>query len=352
MPRWLSSGLSGMVAVAVVAVLASGASAAAALVAASTASVTGTTGTDSHPGRAKILIARADGSGMRILASGEISSVSPDDSRVAVTDYQEINHSFTNPKLEMFATSGGPATFTIRIDCPHVVWSPDSTKLACAASGSPGRLLLIDAATGSTTTLARGSFEAPSFSPDSTKLAYVQRAIASTVRVAGTLRTIDLATRSVTTLHRAATRPVWGPATIAFSTVVSRPRYDVLNVASIRPDGTGFRQITHLHARLMIFGVFPVAWSQDGTRLLGGVVGQDAWTARESYAIDPLHGGLRLIAHSVMPSALSRDGRYAIGQTGDPECCGFAHSNIVRVPWTGGTKHVLLRRAMVASFNG
>jgi hypothetical protein len=90
----------------------------------------------------------------------------------------------------------------------------------------------------------------------------------------------------------------------------------------------------------------------DGTRLLGGVVGQDAWTGRESYAIDPLHGGLRLIAHSVMPSALSRDGRYAIGQTGDPECCGFAHSNIVRVPWTGGTKHVLLPHAMVASFNG
>jgi hypothetical protein len=109
------------------------------------------------------------------------------------------------------------------------------------------------------------------------------------------------------------------------------PRYDVLNVALIQPDGTGFRQIR---------------------RLLGGVVGQDAWTARESYAIDPVRGGFRLIAHRVMPSALSRDGRYVIGQTGDPECCGYKYSNVVRVPWAGGKKRVLLRHAMLASFSG
>src|SRR6478735_8227197 len=116
MPRPLSSGSSWVVAVAVVAVLASGASAAPARVAAPIASVTGTTGVDSSPGKAKILIARSDGSGVRTLAGGEISSVSPDDSRVAVTDYQEVNHVFTNPKLEMFATSGGRPAFTISID--------------------------------------------------------------------------------------------------------------------------------------------------------------------------------------------------------------------------------------------
>jgi hypothetical protein len=146
---------------------------------------------------------------------------------------------------------------------------------------------------------------------------------------------------------------VWGPSAIAFSVVSSRPRYDVLNVALIQPDGSGLRQITHIHATLRIFAVFPVAFSSDGTRLLGGVYGQDAWTARESYAIDPIHGGFRLIAHAVMPSAFSKDGKYVIGQSGDPECCGYKYSNIVRVPWArGGKRRVLIRHAMVASYNG
>jgi hypothetical protein len=319
------------------------------------ASLTATTAKDGAPGKGRIVIARDDGSGRRILAAGESSSVSPDDSRVAVIDYQEVNRALVNPKLKLFAISGGRPSFTIAIGCSHLVWSPDSTKLACVESKyeSPARLVLVDAATGSTTTLARGFFDRPSFSPDSAKLVYVQQASGSAAHVAGTLKVIDLATRSVTAVRRAATRPVWGPTAIAFSTVVLRSRYSVLNVALIQPDGSGFRQITNLRPTLPRFGVFPVAWSADGTRLLGGIVGQDAWTARESYAIDPLRGGFRLIAHGVMPSALSRDGRNVIGQTGDPECCGYAHSNIVRVPWArGGKPHVLLRHAMVASFNG
>jgi hypothetical protein len=179
----------------------------------------------------------------------------------------------------------------------------------------------------------------------------------STAGLAGKLKVIDLATHSVTTLRGAAANPSWGPTEIAFSVFGSRAHlgrynFDVSNVAVIRPDGSGFRQLTHLRPIIYRFGVFPVAWSTDGTRLLGGIYGLDAWTTRESYAIDPVHGGFRLIAHRVMPSALSRDGRYVIGQTGDPECCGFKYSNIVRVPWSGGRKRVLLSHAMVASFNG
>src|SRR6266542_2072108 len=174
------------------------------------------------------------------------------------------------------------------------------------------------------------------------------------------LRLIDLATRAITTVRGSgAWAPVWGPRAIAFSTVKPRGRNYTFNVAVVQPDGSGFRQLTHFRPTTELYGPFPVAWSADGKRLLAGIAGLDAWTFRESYAIDPIRGGSRLIAHSVAPSAFSRDGRYVIGQTGDaetsglsrsnivrvPETSGLSRSNIVRVPWTGGKKSVLLRHA-------
>jgi hypothetical protein len=305
-----------------------------------------------HPGKARIVIANADGSGRRILADGEWSTISPDGARVAVTDWDEVNHAFVHPRFSVYASSGGAPSFTLATDCLGVVWSPDSKKLACSESSTPSRLVVIDAATGSTTTIATGYFDQASFSPDSTRLVYVRRATAQTARIAGALTVVDLATRSARVLREGAARPVWGSHAIAFSTVASRPHYDVLNVALIQPDGSGFRQLTQIRPRTYLFALYPVAWSSDGTRLLGGIHGLDAWTEREAYAIDPANGRFRLIAHSVMPTAISHDGRFVVGQTGDPECCGFKYSNIVRVAWGGGKKHVLLTHAMAASFNG
>ena len=67
----------------------------------------------------------------------------------------------------------------LAIECLSVHWSPDSTKLACVdreiGDRHPGRLLVIDAASGAETTLATGYFDSRvSFSPDSARLAYVQ----------------------------------------------------------------------------------------------------------------------------------------------------------------------------------
>jgi Tol biopolymer transport system component len=189
-----------------------------------------------------------------------------------------------------------------------IVWSPDSAKLA-SVDDRQNRLLLIDPQTGAMTTLATGRFETPSFSPDSTKLAYVQHA-ARASRGGGTLKVIDLATHAITTLRAHTTAPVWGPREIAFATVVRRPRADHFDIAVIRPDGTHLRKLTHVHQTRTFFGLQPTAWSADDRR------------------------------------------RYVIGQTGDAECCGFALTNIVRVPWSGGARQVLLRHAMFASFNG
>jgi hypothetical protein len=273
-----------------------------------------------------------------------------------VIDYDVINNRLQNWRLELFPSAGGPATHVISVSCPQVYWSPDSTKLACVSyRGKPGSLIVIDAVTAATTTLAMGIFDSQvSFSPDSTQLVYVQ----STVRhynTNGKLKVIDLATRAITTIRaRGAASPAWGPTAIAFSTVTSRgARRFTFNAALIQPDGSGFRQLTRFHSTTELYGLLPRAWSADGKRLLGGLAGLDAWTYRESYAIDPVHGGSRLVAHALSPAAFSGDGQYVIGQTGDAETTGLAGSNVVRVPWArGGRKRILLRHAVEPSFNG
>jgi hypothetical protein len=315
-----------------------------------TASRFGTGAAETRP--AKIVVANADGSGSRVLTRGRFSFVSPDGSQVAVAKYDVANNRSLNWRLELFARAVSAPTHVIPINCAIFYWSPDSTKLACVSSR---RLLVIDAATAAVTTLATGVFDGQvSFSPDSTRLAYVQ-ATSRYYNSNGKLKVIDLATRAITTVRaRGAASPVWGPTAIAFSTVQKRgARRFTFNAALIQPDGTGFRQLTRFHPTTELYGLLPRAWSADGTRLLAGLAGLDAWVYREAYAVDPIHGGSRLIAHSVSPAALSRDGQYVIGQTGDAETTGLAGSNIVRVPWArGGRRHILLRHAVEPSFNG
>jgi hypothetical protein len=305
---------------------------------------------------AKIVVANANGSGSRVLTTGWSSTVSPDGSLVAVMD-GDVN--YTNLRLELYSSTGGAPTHTIDISCGGVVWSPDSTTLACVDYGDnpakPWRLVVIDPVSAGTTTLATGYFDAQvSFSPDSTRLAYVQKTAGRTYYDRrARLKVVDLATRRATTIRTGgAASPAWGPAAIAFDVLKPLGRNYTHNVAIIQPDGTGYRQVTNFRPSSELFGPTPAAWSADGKRLLAGMEGLDAWVARESYAVDPARGTVRLIAHSVSPAALSRDGRYVIGQTGDAETTGLAGSNVVRVPWGGGAKKILLRQAVEPSFNG
>ncbi len=305
------------------------------------ATLTATAGLHADGANGHIVVARDNGSHKRTLGKGDYSVISPNGKLVAVLDYA----SYTAPGptvFKLYRTSGGAPLITMAADFGLPTWAPDSRTLATTDSTS-GRLLTIDAATGAQTPVTTGPVGRASFSPDSKRLAY-----ATQTRV---LKVLDLATRTTTTLRRHADSPVWGPHKIAFGATQVRHGQTIWNVATIRPDGTGFRQLTHIRPTSVYFGLAPAAWSANGRRLATDTRAADGYWFT-TYVVDAVHGGARLLFRGLTNTTISRDGRWIIGQTGDPECCGFQHSDIARVPWRGGKKHVLVRHAMNVSANG
>ena len=212
------------------------------------------------------------------------------------------------------------------------------------------RLLLIDVASAAMTTLATGFFDGQvSFSPDSESLAYVDARAQYVPDRRGAERdqprdACDQDLRPTRRQRRPGARPRSPSHRHA-----GQPRRETRRRSrpARRQRLSPAHALSHDEGSL---GPYPVAWSADGKRLLGGLWGLDAWTHLEAYAIDPIRGGSRLIAHRLAPAALSRDGRYVIGETGDAEKrpASLYGSNIVRVPWGGGMKRVLLRHAVAA----
>jgi hypothetical protein len=307
----------------------------------------------------KIVIVGDDGRSKRTLVPGggaflsRTASISPDGATFAVTVFDARTSKYS---VELRSIGTGALVHAPAVGCQEVHWAPDSAKLSCVDADDTGdHLRLIDAASGVVTTLASGFFDRQvSFSPDSEHLAYVEKQESSTVRVAGALKRIELATQAITTVRPGNwTAPVWGPIAIAFSNVISGPRSDIVrNIGVVQPDGTGFRQITRLRPTVELFGFRPVAWSADGTRLLGGGVGSDGWYFSEAYAIDVVRGGARWIAPGVTPSGLSPDGRYVIGHVYSSDRMLRYGIQVVRVPWGGGPKRVLLNHAFSPSLGG
>jgi Tol biopolymer transport system component len=308
------------------------------LAAPASATITVTAGLHADGGNGQIYIARDDGSHKRSLGAGDASVISPDGKLVAVTDYPSAYPGTTTFKL--LRSTGGAPLLTVTASFGAVTWAPDSRTLA--GLDDRGRLVTIDVASGAQTAIAHALGDA-SFSPDSKRLAFATPA--------REIKVVDLATRATSTLRRHADSPLWGKHGIAFGATHKEHGQTIWNVATIRPDGTHFRQLTHIHPTQLYFGLVPAAWSANGKRLATDTMGSDGYW-NTSYVVDAVHGGARLFFRGLQQTTISHNGRWIIGQTGDAECCGFQYTDVVRVPWSGGKKHVLVRHAMSVSSNG
>jgi Tol biopolymer transport system component len=307
-----------------------------------------------------IWVAEDSGAGQRRLVApglGLQPLISPDGASVLFSSLPAKG----NPALDVVPTAGGPiATLAANANIAETAWAPDSKTIAVAVGEPPApeRLLLIDVATKTARTIATGSFQGVSFSPDSTMLAYGRAANDRTFPFRSDIYTVALAggTPKRITANQRSTQPVWGPEAIAFARYfnVRRKGQDEpkVNVWAMKPDGTGARQLTHTRAPFLLSGPTPLQWSASGAQLLGEFGGQDTVYGQ---GIDPRTGAVhtfsrnRKLATQLVATGISRDGSTVLAATG-----GFfpdGQHDIVTVPYAGGPPKVLVRGGFLPSWN-
>jgi Tol biopolymer transport system component len=308
-----------------------------------------------------IWVAEDSGAGQRQLVAPGVGLqplISPDGASVLFSSLPAKG----NPALDLVATAGGPiATLAANANITQTAWSPDSKTIAVSVGEPPGpeRLLLIDLATKAAHTIASGSFQGVSFSPDSTMLAYGRAANDRAFPPRSDIYTVALAggmPKRITTNQRS-TQPVWGPSAIAFARYFSVRRKGQdepkVNVWSIKPDGTGARQLTHVRAPFLLSGPTPLAWSASGAQLLAEFGGQDTVYGQ---GVDPRTGAVhtfnrnRKLATQLVATSISRDGTTVLATTGGFDPSG--RHDIVTVPYAGGPPKVIVRDAFLPSWNG
>lgn len=305
--------------------------------------VTGLAG--AHP---VVHVAHADGSGAIALGAGADALISPDGAHVAiVTPYARGGSA-----LVVRPAGGGPARTLVgraqQLD--QLAWSPDGAQLAVVVNGM--RLDVIDVASGARRTIARGEIQGASFSPDGARIVYARSRSASPSAPVNVLvaQADGRGARALTHDGRSLD-PLWGPTRIAYvHEQLRRDDAPVYQLRTMRPDGGGVHQLTHMRIPALLSGLTPSAWSADGTRLLAEYVGQDT---SEAWTVDARSGRARDLTgrfDGVIGRGLSADGRTVLVQRGsfeDP-----AHQSIATLPWRGGRATVLVAHGSEPSWDG
>jgi Tol biopolymer transport system component len=288
--------------------------------------------------------ARTDGTHRVRLTEGRDPVLAPNGRLIAFT---RPAHSPAGTELYVVSVSGGRPRLLRRFIgrqafVSELVWSPTSRQLAVAEGAS---LVLVDADSGRERRFAGTrrprvvGVEHPSFSPDGRRIVFERYD-----RTGADLEIFDTRTgrtRTLTSDHRSFL-PLWGPRGIAFNRGGFARGGDVWLLDSRRRK---LRRLTNTRA-----GVYPAAWSADGTRLLG------AYPATHNgrlWAVDVRSGRTRDLTGWVgdlFPQGLSRDGRTVLAAIG----CGGMISPfgvVETLPFAGGKPQVIVKGPCRASWN-
>jgi len=305
--------------------------------------VTGLAGT--HP---RVHVANGDGSGTTTIGTGVDALISPDGATVAiVTPYTRRGTS-----LVVRPATGGAARTLVRTSdsIGPLTWSPDGTLLAVVINTR--QLVVIDVASGARRLVARGSIQGASFSPDASRIAYASSVLPRlSAHVDVHVADVDGSGARRITHDGRSLWPVWGPTRIAFSHErLRRADAPVYQLRTMRPDGSGVRQLTHTRVPRLLSGLTATAWSADGSRLLAEYGGQDT---SEAWTVDVASGRAHDLTgrfDGVIGRGLSADGRTVLVQRGyfdDPR-----HQSVATIAFGGGSATVLVRHGSAPSWSG
>jgi dipeptidyl aminopeptidase/acylaminoacyl peptidase len=302
--------------------------------------------------RLEVWIARINGSGKRRLAAGRSPRISPDGRWVVYNG--GCDPSGDCPRLYLIASAGGRRR-ALAPDGSDVRWSPDSRRVVFANGRG---LVRFEVATGRSDEIVRGNVQwgwSWSFSPAGDEIAY---SVARRGHCFGSNFDIYVVRVSGGTPRRLTTNgcsafPVWGTGGIAFARLISYRGWGRHEIWRMTADGTERRTITgRLPERLLgqgVTGLVPIAWSDDGRRLLAGLANE---FGSVPFAVDPKRGTMRKIGnygYADWPDGLSRDGRSVLVSVGN--VASYDGTRVEIVAYTGGRGRVIARRAGEASWN-
>jgi hypothetical protein len=201
--------------------------------------------------------------------------------------------------------------------------------------------------------VASGVIRGFSFSPDSRSVVFGTAGRNEAVDAPSDLYSVRLedSSRRRITRDRKSLNPLWGPAGIIHDRLRARdgdaPTY---NLFEIQPDGGSLRRITRLRIPTLMSGLVPLELSASGGRLLAEFIGQDSSLA---FRVNPATGKTKALdddfENGLVGFDLTADGRTVLGHTGGPDPS--ARHNVVTMPYGGGERTVLVRRASFPDWN-
>ncbi len=234
-------------------------------------------------------------------------------------------------------------------------FSADDRRLAVAqwtgspSWGGPVRIVVIDLATDTTHVAASvpNGIEGFSISPAGDRVVFAQqRRAGDGGYLHDDLFVVPAEGGPATRLTRdqRSMRPLWGRKGIAFERLAresSRRGHPSMNL--IQPDGTGTRRLAVGAHHIPIDGLWPIAWSQSGTRL---VFDDDGYRSDEGWGVDLRTGRARDLTgrqDDVSVDGISADGHAVLLEGG--------RAGLSTIPFAGGTATRLPLRGEMAAWS-
>lgn len=333
-----------------------------ALLAAAPATADATLAFVRKPLKPQVWAAEDSGKHAHVLAAGANPRVSPDGKTVAFNPTK--NGRFGSELAVVPAAGGEPRRLLGDWREPYVfAWSPDSSAIAALRGPELGKraLVLIDVASGAQTVVAQGYFNGVSFDPAGGRIVYARASSEKYPPRSDVYRfdvPIGQAVRYVPpvrlTRDQRSIDPLWGPnGEIVFAKLVGakQRRYGPKNELYLMSEAGGkVRRLTHTKVAPLLQGLYPTAWSADGSRLLCEFEGQDTTYA---VTVNPRTGAQRPLIEATeqgfLGAGLSADGRFVLGKT-----LGFEPgpgTDVGIVPYGGGGVKVLAHNAFEPSWS-